>query len=182
MSDLQKFEILREYETIILKNDLRIYESILCQVAEFLEDQSQQLAKQNQTFNSGSFTSCFDEPREAAILRTVEHAREQQIPQFEDSNDYHNLYNPESPPTDLRMNLMTQSHKNVQKIRNRNHIKNYQYLLQQNQQTTITNDPSLNNSLNNQILWTPNNYESAPRIYPRHTHIVSTPNTIVIKK
>ena len=43
MSDLQKFEILREYETIILRNDLRIYESILCQVAEFLEEQSNQL-------------------------------------------------------------------------------------------------------------------------------------------
>lgn len=43
MSDMQKFEILREYETIVLKNDLRIYESILCQVAEFLEEQSQQL-------------------------------------------------------------------------------------------------------------------------------------------
>lgn len=84
MSDIQKFEILREYETIILKNDLRIYESILCQVAEFLEEQSQQLlAKQNQTFNSGSFTSCFDEP-EVPTLRTVEHVKEEQHTQNED--------------------------------------------------------------------------------------------------
>ena len=32
-----------------------------------------------------------------------------------------------------------------------------------------------------QIQWTPNNYESAPRIYPKHK-VISTPNTIVIKK
>ena len=95
MSDMQKFEILREYETIILKNDLRIYESILCQVADFLEEQnilSQQLAKQNQTFNSGSFTSCFDEPKLEPLLRTTEsireHDRSLEFSQYEDQNDY----------------------------------------------------------------------------------------------